>query len=58
MVLLDASTKNKSISIGLLSIIAVFIQFIGYGSAFLKSTIYIRFLKRDPKKQFPKLFFK
>ena len=58
MVLLDASTKNKSLSIGLLSVIAVFIQFIGYGSAFLESTIYISILKRDPKKQFPKLFFK
>jgi glycosyltransferase involved in cell wall biosynthesis len=58
IVLVDSSIKNKSMSIGILSIIALFIQFIGYGSAFLKSTIYIRFLKRDPKKQFPKLFFK
>tara|TARA_R110000787_G_scaffold286385_1_gene404558 strand:+ start:33550 stop:34557 length:1008 start_codon:yes stop_codon:yes gene_type:complete len=58
LVLVDSSIKNKSISIGILSVIALFIQFIGYGLAFLKSTIYISILKRDPKKQFPKLFFK
>tara|TARA_B100000809_G_scaffold266880_1_gene332487 strand:- start:12683 stop:13690 length:1008 start_codon:yes stop_codon:yes gene_type:complete len=58
LVLFDSSIKNKSILIGILSVIALFIQFIGYGSAFLKSTIYISILKRDPKKQFPNLFFK
>lgn len=58
IVLVDSSIKNKSIFIGILSVLALFIQFIGYGSAFLKSTIYIRILKRDPKKQFPQVFFK
>ena len=49
---------NKSIIVAFLSIYAVFIQFFGYGLAFLKSTVYIRLLNRDPQQQFPKLFFK
>ncbi len=55
---LDSSFKNKSIYIGLLSIMALYIQFFGYGLAFLKSTFYIKLLKKDPEKQFPNLFFK
>ena len=55
---LDASFKNKSIGIGCMVIWAVFIQFFGYGLAFIKSTFYISVLGRDPEKQFPNLFFK
>lgn len=58
IIYVDSSFKNKSIAIGLLSVMAVFIQFFGYGLAFLKSTIFITFLKKDPQKQFPSLFFK
>lgn len=58
IIFLDSSYKNRSIYIGVLSIIAVFIQFFGYGLAFLKSTFYIRVLNKDPQKQFPNLFFK
>jgi len=58
LIFIDASLKNKNVIIGLLSVVAVFIQFFGYGLAFLKSTFYIQFLKKDPEKQFPKLFFK
>lgn len=35
----DSSLKNKSIKVGFLSIIAVFIQFFGYGTGFLKGII-------------------
>lgn len=55
---LDSSFKNKSIYIGVLSVIALYIQFFGYGLAFLKSTFYIRLLNKNPEKQFPSLFFK
>lgn len=55
---LHSTIINKSIKVGALSIYAVFIQFFGYGLAFLKSTFYIRLLNRDPETQFPKLFFK
>lgn len=54
----DSSVRNKSIYIGLLSVVAVFVQFFGYGLAFLKSTFFIRILNKDEQKQFPKLFFK
>lgn len=57
LVFVDASIKNKSIHIGLLAVPAVFVQFFGYGLAFLKSSFYITLLRKDPKKQFPKLFF-
>lgn len=57
-IFLDASIKNRSLFIGLLTLPAVFVQFFGYGWAFLKSTYFIRFLKKDPQKQFPHLFFK
>lgn len=57
LLLIDSSVKNKSIQIGFLSIAAVFVQFFGYGIAFLKSSFFINLLKKDPKKQFPSLFF-
>jgi len=58
LLLVDSSLRNKSIYIGILSIKAVFVQFFGYGIAFAKSTFFINFLKKDPEKQFPFLFFK
>lgn len=54
---LDASIKNNSLYIGAMSVMAMFIQFFGYGIGFAKSTFYIQGLKRNPQKQFPKLFF-
>lgn len=58
LLLIDSSLKNNSFYIGILSIKAVFIQFFGYGIAFAKSSFFINFLKKDPQKQFPFLFFK
>lgn len=57
MVFVSSAITNKSVYIGLLSILALFIQFFGYGIAFFKSSYYIRFLNRNPEKQFPFLFF-
>ncbi len=54
----DAAVQNKSVLIAFMVIWAVFIQFFGYGLAFLKSTFYISVLGRDPEQQFPNLFFK
>jgi glycosyltransferase involved in cell wall biosynthesis len=54
----DSSARNKSIYIGLLSMIAVLVQFVGYGLGFFVSTFFIRILNRIPEKQFPNLFFK
>ena len=58
LILIDSSMKNKSIFIGFLSLIALFIQFFGYGLGFLESTIKIGWLKQDPQEAFPYLFFK
>ena len=58
LIFVDSSIKNKSIHIGGLSVVAVFVQFFGYGLAFLKSTFFIHLLGRKPEQQFPKLFFK
>lgn len=57
LILIDSSFKNKNFYIGLLSVAAVFVQFFGYGLAFLKSSFFINLLKKDPQKQFPSLFF-
>jgi glycosyltransferase involved in cell wall biosynthesis len=57
-ILIGSSFTNKSFYIGVLSIIAVFVQFFGYGLGFFKSTFFVRILNKDPKKQFPSLFFK
>jgi hypothetical protein len=58
IILTDASIKTKNLSIGFMAVLAMFIQFFGYGYGFLKATIFIHWLEKDPKKQFPKLFFK
>ncbi|KAA3622031.1 MAG: glycosyltransferase [Flavobacterium sp.] len=57
LIWVDASIRNKSIVIGCMAVIALFIQFFGYGLAFLKSTFYIRMLNKQARKQFPQLFF-
>uniref|UniRef100_UPI00404B20A0 glycosyltransferase n=2 Tax=Gelidibacter sp. TaxID=2018083 RepID=UPI00404B20A0 len=51
-------TQSKNIIVAIQSMMAICIQFFGYGYGFLKSTFYIKILKRQPEKQFPKLFFK
>ena len=58
IIFLDSLLKNKSAAIALLSIIAVCIQFIGYGYGFLKSTLLINFSNKSPNELFPELFFK
>ena len=53
-----ALVETKSLSVATQSLVAIAIQFYGYGVGFLKSFIYIHLLNRNPQKQFPKLFFK
>lgn len=55
---IHATVLNKSIVVGVLSVFAVLVQFFGYGLAFVKSSFFIRLLKKNPEKQFPQLFFK
>ncbi len=50
------STKNGIAT--LFSIVAIMIQFFGYGYGFLKSTVKLIFSNKDVEEQFPDLFFK
>jgi hypothetical protein len=58
LALVLAAWANKSLTVGFLALIAVFVKFLGYGWGFLKSTLAISILKKEPKKVFPGLFFK
>lgn len=56
--LIVALVSTKSIQVSLLSLVAIIVQFFGYGYGFLKSTLAIEILKKDPEVYFPNLFFK
>jgi len=58
MLFIDSTIKNKSVKVGMLSVIATFIQFYGYGKGYLLSFVKVKLLKQEPKKAFPELFFK
>jgi len=49
---------NSNFLVALNSIIAVIIQFSGYGLGFIKSIFVVGILKKSPEKYFPELFFK
>jgi len=57
LILIDSSIKNKSLYIGFLSVIAMFIQFYGYGTGYLKVYWKVQVLSKNPEKTFPELFF-
>ncbi|AUP77825.1 glycosyltransferase [Flavivirga eckloniae] len=58
LALLLALINTKSLSVSLLSIVAIVIQFFGYGYGFLKSTFAVSVLNKEPENYFPGLFFK
>jgi glycosyltransferase involved in cell wall biosynthesis len=58
IIFLVSSIQNKNIFVGILSVIAVWKQFFGYGLGFLKSIFKIKILKQKPEVAFPELFFK
>lgn len=58
ILLIDSLLKTNSIHIAIQSVLAVNIQFFGYGYGFLKSFFFIHILKKKPKVQFPDFFFK
>lgn len=53
-----SSIENKSIKIGFYSILAVCIQFYGYGTGFFKSFIKVRLLSQKPEIALPEMFFR
>ncbi len=58
LIFMDSLLKNRSLAIAILSLVAVCIQFVGYGFGFLKSTIFLNFSDKKAEKLFPQLFFK
>lgn len=55
--LIMSTIQNKSIKVGILSLLAVAIQFYGYGTGFIHSFYKIQICNKSPKEVFPKLFF-
>lgn len=55
---LTALIKTKSLVVSILAIMAILIQFFGYGYGFLKSTLKLQFSNKSAEKLFPNLFFK
>ena len=53
-----ALVSTKNIIVSALALIAICIQFFGYGFGFLKSTLAIQLFNKKPETHFPKLFFK
>jgi dephospho-CoA kinase len=58
IIFIVSSIQNRNPIIGLLSIVAVWKQFFGYGFGFLKSFFKINILRKKPQDAFPELFFK
>lgn len=58
LVFVEALQKTKSLTIAGLSIVALHIQFFGYGVGFLYSSYQLFVLKKDPKVAMPEMFFK
>ena len=52
-----STVTSKNVKVGLLSLAAVFIQFYGYGTGYIKSFTKINLLKQQPQEAFPELFF-
>lgn len=53
-----SAVENKNLKIGILSVVAVIIQFYGYGKGFINSYIKVILFKKKPQEVFPELFFK
>lgn len=53
-----ALISSKNLMVALQSLLAIVIQFVGYGFGFIKSTFAIKVLHKNPETYFPELFFK
>tara|TARA_R110002051_G_scaffold177872_2_gene247701 strand:+ start:252 stop:1259 length:1008 start_codon:yes stop_codon:yes gene_type:complete len=54
----DSLIKNRDLEIAILSLVAVAIQFYGYGKGFVEATLKINATQKDAEEIFPNLFFK
>ena len=58
LVLIASAVANNSLHIGFLSVVALAIQFYGYGTGYIQSFVKIHLLRQKPQEAFPELFFK
>jgi hypothetical protein len=58
IVFVDSSVQNKSIKIGALSVVASFVQLIGYGTGFLRAWWQRCVLRKDEFEAFKNSFYK
>ncbi|MDL2319854.1 glycosyltransferase [Alistipes sp. OttesenSCG-928-B03] len=58
MVFVDSSIRNRNLWIGLLSIVASYVQLLGYGTGFLSAVWKRLILRRDSFASFEKTFYK
>jgi GT2 family glycosyltransferase len=58
LLFIDSLLKNRDLEIALMSLVAVAIQFYGYGKGFVESTLKINATQKEPEEIFPNLFFK
>jgi len=52
-----AVVKTKNIKVSMYAMLAICIQFFGYGYGFIESTFMIQLLRKKPEDSFPELFF-
>lgn len=57
IVMIRALIEFKSLKLTLLSILAMWIQFYGYGYGYIRSSIYLKFSRKSPKEILPEFFF-
>ncbi|MEZ4802871.1 MAG: glycosyltransferase [Gelidibacter sp.] len=58
MAFIVAIISTKNLVVAILSMLAILIQFFGYGYGFLKSTIKLMISNKQPEQLFPNLFFR
>ena len=56
LVFMHSLYLNKSVKVALFSVQATFIQFLGYGTGFLKSAFKLNVLRKSKEATFPKMF--
>lgn len=57
IIAIHSGVKYRSVVIGVITVVAVVIQFYGYGKGFLLSTLEVGWRGKLPRKRFPHLFF-
>ncbi len=56
LIFIDAFIQNKNLLVALYSMLATFIQFVGYGFGFLRSFIRLHIMRKSMTDTFPKMF--